>query len=62
MLGGWELLLILALIMLLFGGKRLPELARNLGHGLREFKRATSEVQQDVILEEKPQDKPDSIQ
>lgn len=53
MLGGWELLLILALIMLLFGGKRLPELARNLGHGLREFKRATNEVHENITLEEK---------
>jgi sec-independent protein translocase protein TatA len=57
MLGGWELLLILALIMLLFGGKRLPELARNLGHGLREFKRATNEVHPDTILEEKPEER-----
>lgn len=40
MIGTGELLIILSLILLLFGGKRLPELARSLGLGIREFKRA----------------------
>lgn len=41
MIGTGELLVILCLALILFGGKKLPELARNLGRGLREFKRAT---------------------
>ena len=37
-LGGWEIALILVAALLLFGGKKLPELARGLGKGMRQFK------------------------
>ena len=40
-IGGWEVLLILAVVLLLFGAKKLPELARGLGKGIKEFKTAT---------------------
>lgn len=41
---GWtEILIILALILLLFGAKRLPELARSLGKSLKEFKKGVQE-------------------
>ncbi len=40
MIGNWELLIILAVVFLLFGGKRIPEIARGIGKGIREFKRA----------------------
>jgi sec-independent protein translocase protein TatA len=42
-LGFQELLIILAIVLLLFGGKKLPEIASGLGKAVREFKRATSE-------------------
>jgi sec-independent protein translocase protein TatA len=45
-LQGWELLLIFFVILLLFGGKRLPELARGLGKSVREFRRATHEAEE----------------
>ncbi len=40
-LNGWEILLIVAVVLLLFGAKKLPELARSAGQGIREFKKAT---------------------
>lgn len=40
-LGGGEIFLIMAVLLLMFGGKKLPELARGLGKGIREFKDAS---------------------
>jgi sec-independent protein translocase protein TatA len=56
MLGPWEIIGILAIALLLFGSKKLPELARGLGTGLREFKKATSDVSNDLqrAIEEDP--------
>jgi sec-independent protein translocase protein TatA len=42
-----ELLIILLLVMLLFGGSRLPELARSIGTSLKEFHKATRDVRED---------------
>ncbi len=47
-LGGGEIILILALVLILFGAKKLPELAKGLGQGIREFKKATNEVTHEV--------------
>jgi sec-independent protein translocase protein TatA len=41
-LGPFEIILIVALILLLFGGKKIPELMRGLGQGMNEFKKASS--------------------
>jgi sec-independent protein translocase protein TatA len=43
-LGGWEIVLILAVVLILFGAKKLPELAKGLGTGIKEFKKATRDV------------------
>ena len=48
MLGGMEIVLIMAVILLLFGAKKLPELAKGLGQGIKEFKKATTDVQRDL--------------
>ena len=40
-LGGGEIILILAIVLILFGAKKVPELARGLGQGIKEFKKAT---------------------
>ena len=55
-LGGGEIILILALILILFGAKKLPELAKGLGQGIKEFKKATKEVTEEVsqAMEEPP--------
>ncbi len=47
-LGGMEIILILALILIMFGAKKLPELAKGLGQGIKEFKKATKEVTDEV--------------
>jgi len=46
--GGWEIVLILAVVLLLFGAKKLPELAKGLGTGIKEFKKATKEVTDEI--------------
>ncbi len=46
--GGTEWIVIFLAILLLFGAKRLPELARGLGKSIREFKKATSEVEDNI--------------
>jgi sec-independent protein translocase protein TatA len=58
-LGGGEIILVLAGALLLFGGKKLPELAKGLGQGIREFKKATKAVTDEVqnVTEEKPAQK-----
>ena len=47
-LGPWEIILIILVIFLIFGGKKIPELARGLGQGIREFKKTTKEITDDV--------------
>jgi sec-independent protein translocase protein TatA len=48
MLNGWEIVLALAIVLILFGAKKLPELARGLGTGIKEFKKATRDVQEEI--------------
>jgi sec-independent protein translocase protein TatA len=57
LLGGWEMVLILAVILILFGAKKLPELARGLGSGIKEFKKATREVSDELnsAMDDTPQ-------
>jgi len=47
-LGGWEVLIILFVILLLFGAKKIPELARGMGRGIREFKDATKDIKSEI--------------
>ncbi|MGA4645308.1 Sec-independent protein translocase subunit TatA/TatB [Limisphaera sp. 4302-co] len=61
---GWgEVICILAILLLLFGAKKLPELARGLGKGIQEFKKATQEVQSELerVIEEPPPPPPRPI-
>ena len=48
-LGVWEILMIMVVVLLLFGAKRLPEVGSSIGKGIREFKRSISDTQ-DAIL------------
>jgi sec-independent protein translocase protein TatA len=42
-IGPWQIVLIVALVLLFFGGKKIPELMRGLGKGVREFKEGTKD-------------------
>lgn len=48
-LGGGEVVLIVLVILLLFGGKGIPTIAKTLGRGIREFKDATNGIQNDIM-------------
>ncbi|HBM16110.1 MAG TPA: twin-arginine translocase TatA/TatE family subunit [Lentisphaeria bacterium] len=57
MIGAWEIVLIFLVILLIFGGKKIPEIARGLGKGLREFKKAKDEITDDIVKIEKTDSK-----
>ena len=50
--GGWELVLVVLVIMVLFGAKRLPEASRSLGRSMRIFKAETKGLRDDDISDE----------
>ena len=52
MFGSGEIIVILVVILILFGGKRLPEFAKSLGLGIREFKKACNGEEDKVIVPE----------
>ena len=49
--GPFEIILILVVVLLLFGAKRIPEIARGLGKGIREFKDATNDIKQELTVD-----------
>jgi len=55
MFGGFgiqEILLILLIILLLFGAKRLPEIARGMGKSIKEFKKGVKDIEEDIKKED----------
>jgi sec-independent protein translocase protein TatA len=52
-LGATEIILILLVILIFFGARKIPELAQGLGKGLREFRKAAREIQDDISAEKK---------
>ena len=48
MFGGPEIMVVLVLVVLLFGGKKIPELMRGLGKGMKEFKDATKDIKEEI--------------
>jgi sec-independent protein translocase protein TatA len=47
-LGAWEIVAIVAVILLLFGGKKIPELMKGLGQGVKSFKQGMNEVEKEI--------------
>jgi sec-independent protein translocase protein TatA len=61
-IGGQEILIILLIVLVLFGGRKIPELMRGLGKGVKEYKNAVNGVEDEVrqATEEKPEESKDS--
>lgn len=61
-IGIWELLLVLVIVLIIFGPSKLPDLGKSIGKGLREFKKASSEITEELKKpdekEKKEDDKP----
>lgn len=55
--GAMEIILIVLVILILFGAKKIPELAQGVGKGMREFKKALNDVQEEVKNADKIDDK-----
>ena len=51
-IGGWEILVIFFVVLLVFGPKRIPEVARGLGRGMRELRRISTDFQREINLAE----------
>ena len=56
-IGMMEIILILSVALIIFGPAKLPELGRSIGNGLREFKKATSELKDSISLDDVGKDK-----
>lgn len=52
-LGPWEIILIVLVVLILFGAKKIPELAQGLGKGMREFRKAMKDVEEDISKDTK---------
>lgn len=46
--GGMEILIVVLVVLLFFGAKRIPELARGIGQGINEFRRASDEIKKEI--------------
>ena len=57
-INGWEIPIILIVILLLFGGKKIPELMHGIGKGIRSFKKGLKDVEDEITTD--PQEKKES--
>ncbi|MBO5619798.1 MAG: twin-arginine translocase TatA/TatE family subunit [Paludibacteraceae bacterium] len=57
MIGTTEIIVIAAIVLLLFGGKKLPELMRGIGKGIKEFKQGVNDLKKDVTADPESEDK-----
>lgn len=55
-IGIWEILLVALLVLLFFGGKKIPELMKGLGKGVKSFKDGIKDVEKEINLDEEKED------
>jgi len=60
--GGFELILILAVVLLLFGGKKIPQLAKGLGEGIRNFKKSVKDDEPEVAENDTKAEEPKKVE
>ncbi|MDA3945188.1 MAG: twin-arginine translocase TatA/TatE family subunit [Helicobacteraceae bacterium] len=60
--GGFELILILAVVLLLFGGKKIPQLAKGLGEGIRNFKKSIKDDEPEVAKDDTETSEPKKVE
>jgi sec-independent protein translocase protein TatA len=51
-IGVWQIVVVVLLVLLLFGGRKIPELMRGVGQGMKEFKKATADDDDEVIIDD----------
>ena len=51
-IGVWQIVVIVLLVLLMFGGRKIPELMREVGQGMKEFKKATTEDADDDVVDD----------
>jgi sec-independent protein translocase protein TatA len=56
-LGIWEILLILVVVLLIFGPRRLPEMAKGIGQSVREFRKGIRDIRDDISKDDEPEPK-----
>lgn len=59
-LGMGELLLIMVVVLVLFGGKKIPEIAKNLGKGISEFKKGVNDLKKEITITDEDLKKPET--
>ena len=57
MIGTTEIILIVLVVLLLFGGKKIPELMKGIGKGVRSFKDGVNGIEKEIEADSKPEDK-----
>ena len=61
-MGHWEILIIVLVVLLVFGAKRIPEMAQGLGKGIKEFRKAMHDVQEEIDISTPPPVSPNTIE
>ena len=61
MLGPQEIIIVLVIVLLFFGGRKIPELMKGLGKGMKEFKKASNDTEEEAIEDKSKKKDPDKI-